>query len=296
MMPSFGAWRAGAQKIPVALWLVTGVCSAQIASALSVPIIHRIGSPAATNLRLITAALCFLAIARPALWRLSPRQWGTATLSGLITAGMSFCFFAAVGRIPVGQAVAIEFLGPLAIALCGSRRLLDILWAGLAACGVWLLTAQDYGGTDLLGVLFAAGAGLFWGGYILMTRRVGRVFSGLQGLALSMGTAALAGLPIGILPHWQALTPLAVLAMALISLLSPILTFGLEMASLRRMEPRHFGILMSLEPVAAAVMGFIILGQRLSPMQLAGMLSVTLASFGTVATRPKEAGVDAGQP
>ncbi|GAB0113627.1 EamA family transporter [Acidisoma sp. C75] len=292
MNSSLAGLRQLAGKIPVTLWLVTAVSSAQLASALSVPVIHLIGSAAATNLRLIAGALCFLAIARPRLWRLSGRQLGAAAALGLITAAMSFCFFAAVGRIPVGQAVSIEFLGPLAVALSGSRRLRDLLWAALAALGVWLLTRQDYGGGDLLGLLFAAGSGVFWGGYILMTRRVGKVFSGLQGLALSMSTAALAGLPIGLVPHWQAVTPLAVLAMAGISLLSPILTFGLEMASLRRMEPRHFGILMSLEPVAAAIMGFLILGQRLSLLQLAGMLSVTLASFGTVATRPKEAGAD----
>lgn len=292
MLPGFRGWRDRAGAIPVPVWLITAVSSAQLASALSVPVIHAIGSPAATNLRLLTGALCFLAIARPRIWRLSVRQLAAAAGLGLITAAMSFCFFASVGRIPVGQAVSIEFLGPLALALAGSRRLLDLLWAVLAALGVWLLTVQDDGGADLAGILFAAGSGVFWAAYIVMTRWVGRVFSGLQGLALSMSTAALVGVPIGVLPHWQAISPRAVLTMALISLLSPILTFGLEMASLRRMEPRHFGILMSLEPVAAAAMGFIVLGQRLSPLQLVGMLSVTLASFGTVATRPKETRVE----
>lgn len=267
---------------------MTAVSSAQLASSLSVPVIHRIGSPAATAIRLICGALFFLAVARPRIWALGGRQLAAAAALGLITAGMSFFFFAAVGRIPVGQVVSIEFLGPLAIALSGSRRALDLLWAGLAAAGVWLLTAQDGGRADLPGIVFAACSAICWGGYILMTRRVGKVFSGLQGLALSMGVAALAGLPIGILSRGARLDGGSVLLMALISVLSPILTFGLEMASLRRMEPRHFGILMSLEPVMAAVMGFLVLGQRLSLPQLGGMVCVTLASFGTVAVRPKE--------
>jgi inner membrane transporter RhtA len=295
MMSALASGRRLAQKIPVALWLVTAVCSAQLASSLSVPVIHRIGSPTATSLRLIWGALFFLAVARPRLWAIGRRQLGTAVALGLITCGMSFFFFGAVGRIPLGMAVSIEFLGPLAVALSGSRRLLDLLWAVLAALGVWLLTAQAGGRADLLGLLFAGGSAACWGGYILMTRRVGKVFSGLQGLALSMAVAALVGLPIGIVPHWQALGLGAVLIMGVISLLSPILTFGLEMASLRRMEPRHFGILMSLEPVMAAVMGFLVLGQRLSTAQLAGMACVTLASFGTVAARPKETPAENGE-
>lgn len=289
MKSKLAGWLSLAEKIPVVLWLVTAICSAQLASSLSVAVIHRIGSPAATSLRLIWAALFFLAVTRPRVWAISPKRLGAAFILGLITCGMSFFFFAAVGRIPLGMTVSIEFLGPLVVALAGSRRLIDPLWALLAACGVWLLTKQDHGSADTLGLLLAGASAVCWGGYILMTRRVGKVFSGMQGLALSMGVAAVAGLPIGIIPHWQALSLGTIGAMALISLLAPILTFGLEMASLRRMEARQFGILMSLEPVMAVVMGFIVLGQRLSVVQLAGMACVTLASFGTVAARPKEA-------
>jgi len=289
MMPLLAGPRRLAQKIPVALWLVTAVCSAQLASSLSVPVIHRIGSPAATSLRLIFGAVFFLSVARPKLWAMGRARLGAAFALGLITCGMSFFFFAAVARIPIGMTVSIEFLGPLAVALAGSRRLLDLVWVIMAGLGVWLLTMQDHGSADTVGLIFAGASAACWGGYILMTRRVGKVFSGLQGLALSMGVAAFAGLPIGVVPHWQALSVTAVVVMGLISLLSPILTFGLEMASLRRMEPRHFGILMSLEPVMAAVMGFLVVGQRLSVAQLAGMACVTLASIGTVAGRAKEA-------
>jgi inner membrane transporter RhtA len=289
MMSALAGPRRLAEKIPVALWLVTAICSATLASSLSVTVIHQIGSPATTALRLLWAALFFLTVARPKVWRMERHQLLGALALGIITAGMSFFFFAAAGRIPLGMTVAIEFLGPLAVALAGSRRLRDLLWVVLAAGGVWLLTSQDHASADTIGIALAGASAVCWGGYILMTRRVGKVLPGLQGLALSMAVAAMIGLPIGIAPHWQALSIGTILFMLLISLLAPILTFSLEMASLRRMEPRHFGILMSLEPVMAAVMGFLVLGQRLSAAQLAGMACVTLASIGTVAGRAKEA-------
>ncbi len=290
MMSYLAGLRRLAEKIPVMIWLVTAVCSAQLASSLSVPVIHRITSPAATSLRLIWGACFFLAVARPRLWTMGRARLATAAVLGLVTCGMTFFFFGAIGRIPVGLAVSIEFLGPLAVALSGARRPVDLVWAALAAGGVWLLTAGHHGAADTLGIALALASAACWGGYIVMTRRVGKVFSGLQGLALSMGVAALIGLPIGTLPHWQGLGLGSVIAMGLISVLSPIVTFGLEMASLRRMEPRHFGILMSLEPLAGAVMGFLILGQRLSIMQLGGMACVMLASVGTVVARPKQTG------
>lgn len=289
MMPVLAGPHRLAQKIPVALWLVTAICAATLASSLSVTVIHHIGSTATTALRLLWAALFFLAVARPKLWRMERHQLLGALTLGIITAGMSFFFFAAAGRIPLGMTVAIEFLGPLAVALAGSRRLRDLLWVALAGAGVWLLTSQDHASADTIGIALAGASAVCWGGYILMTRRVGKALPGLQGLALSMAVAAMIGLPIGIAPHWQALSLGTVLFMALISILAPILTFSLEMASLRRMEPRHFGILMSLEPVMAAVMGFLVLGQRLSVLQLAGMACVTFASIGTVAGRAKEA-------
>lgn len=288
MKRAIAGWQTAAGKIPVPLWLIAAVISAQFASSVSVPLIHRFGSTTATSLRLIWAALVLLLMARPRLWGFGARQLRGAVLLGVIIAGMSFCFFAAVGRIPIGTVVSIEFLGPLAVTLAGSRRLLDLAWAFLAALGVWLLTRHEAGTVDVLGYSFAGGSAVCWGGYILLTRRVGRAFSGVQGLALSLSVAALVGVPIGVVPHWHALDWTPVVLMALIAMLSPVLTYSLEMASLRRMEPRHFGILMSLEPVVAAVMGFLVLGQRLSLPQLTGMACVTLASFGTVAASPKK--------
>lgn len=288
MQRAMTGWQTAAGRLPVTLWLLAAVLLAQFAAALSVPLIHQCGSTTITALRMAWAAGFLLLVARPRLLPLDVRRLLAAGILGLTTAAMAFFFFAAVGRIPVGTAVSIEFLGPLTLALAGSRRPRDVVWALLAALGVWLLTRGGGGAIDLTGCAFAAASAVCWACYILLTRRVGRVFTGLQGLTLSISVAALVGLPLGILPHWQAIGWTPVLLMALIALLSPVATYSLEMASLRRMEPRRFGILMSLEPAAAAIMGFLVLGQRLSLSQLLGMACVTLASLGTVAAQPKK--------
>jgi inner membrane transporter RhtA len=280
-------WQTAAGQIPVALWLLTAVLLAQFAAAISVPLIHRCGSMSITALRMVWAAAFLLIVARPRFQALDSQRLIAAGILGLTTGAMAFFFFAAVGRIPVGTVVSIEFIGPLTLALAGSRRARDVIWALLAALGVWLLTRGAGGAVDLLGYGFAAASAVCWSGYILLTRRVGRVFTGVQGLTLSLSVAALVGLPIGILPNWHSIGLVPVLLMALIALLSPVATYSLEMACLRRMEPRRFGIMMSLEPAAAAVMGFLVLGQRLSLPQLLGMACVSLASLGTVAARPK---------
>jgi inner membrane transporter RhtA len=288
MKRAIAGWQTAAGRIPVTLWLIAAVLLAQFSAAVSVPLIHQFGSLTINALRMLWAAVFLLIVARPPLLGLGSRRLMAAIVLGLTTAGMGFFFFAAVGRIPVGTVVSIEFLGPLALALAGSRRLRDLVWTMLAGLGVWLLTRGEAGAVDLPGYGFAAASAVCWAGYIVLTGRVGRVFTGVQGLTLSLSVAALAGLPIGILPHWRMIGWAPVALMAVIALLSPVLTYSLEMACLRRMEPRRFGILMSLEPAAAAVMGFLVLGQRLSLPQLTGMACVILASLGTVAARPKK--------
>jgi inner membrane transporter RhtA len=288
MKRAMTGWQAAAGRIPVTLWLLTAVFLAQFAAAISVPLIHQCGSMTITALRMLWAAGFLLVVARPRFLALDRRRLMAGGVLGLTTAAMAFFFFAAVSRIPIGAVVSIEFIGPLTLALAGSRRPLDVVWAAMAALGVWLLTRGAGGAVDSLGYGFAAASAVCWAGYIVLTNRVGRVFTGVQGLTLSLSVAALVCLPIGILPHVRRLTLVPVLLMALIALLSPVTVYSLEMACLRRMEPRRFGILMSLEPLAAAVMGFLVLGQRLSLPPLLGMACVTLASLGTVAAKPKK--------
>ena len=288
MQRAITGWRTAAGRLPVTLWLLAAVLLAQSAAVLAVPLIHQWGSMSVTALRTAWAAVFLLIVARPRILPLDARRLLAGVVLGLTTAAMSFAFFAAVGRIPVGTAVSIEFLGPLSLALAGSRRPADAVWAVLAALGVWLLTRGDGGAVDLLGYGFAAASGVCWASYILLTRRVGRVFTGMQGLTFSITVAALVGLPIGILPHWRAIGWEPILLMGVIAMLAPVMSYSLEMASLRRMEPRRFGLLMCLEPAAGVVMGFLVLGQRLSLSQLLGMACVTLASLGTVAVGPKK--------
>jgi inner membrane transporter RhtA len=282
-------WQAAAGRIPVSLWLIGDVVGAQLAATVMVPLIHRFGSMPTTSLRMIWAAFFLLLVARPRFVGLGGRRLAAAVILGVTTASMTFCFYAAVGRIPIGMVVSIEFLGPLTLAIAGSRRLIDLVWAVLAGFGVWLLTRQAEGtAVDLLGCGLALASAVCWASYILLTRRVGRVFSGVQGLTLSFSVAALVSLPVGLVPFWRGIGWLPVLFIGLTAVLSPVLTYSLEMACLRRMEPRHFGIMMSLQPGVAAMMGFLVLGQWLSLAQMTGTGCVILASLGTVAARPKK--------
>lgn len=269
-------------RIPVPLWPLTAMISVQLGGALTVPLMAQVGAATTTSLRLVWAALFLLAVARPRLGSGSgPRLLGGACL-GLVTGAMTLCYFEAAARIPLGMVTSIEFLGPLAVAIGGSRNARDLLWAALAAAGVALLT-RGGGGSSLSGYAFAVGAAVCWGSYIVLTRRVGETFSGLQGLTVSLCVAALVMAPPVLAVHWRSIGPGLVIAMAGVAILSPFLPYALEMATLRRMEPRPFGILMSLEPATSAAMGFLVLGQRLGPLPLAGIACVMLASIGAVA-------------
>jgi inner membrane transporter RhtA len=262
--------------------------SVQLGAALTVPMIERVGAATTTSLRLAWAALFLLAVAPPRLGSGSgPRLLAGACL-GLVTGSMTLCYFEAAARIPLGMVTSIEFLGPLAVAIGGSRNGRDLVWAALAAGGVILLTRGGTGGaTSLAGYAFAGGAAICWGSYILLTRRVGETFTGLQGLTVSLSVAALVMAPPVLATHWRSVDPGLLVAMAGVAILSPFLPYALEMATLRRMRPRPFGILMSLEPATSAAMGFIVLGQRLGPLPLAGMACVMLASVGAVAGTKK---------
>jgi inner membrane transporter RhtA len=268
---------------------MASMISVQLGSALTVPMIERFGAATTTSLRLVWAALFLLAVAPPRLGGGSgPRLLGGACL-GLVTAGMTMCYFEAVARIPLGMVTSIEFLGPLAVAIGGSRNRRDLLWAALAAGGVALLTRGGGGAYGFSGYAFAGGAAICWGSYILLTRRVGATFTGLQGLTVSLSVAALAVAPPVLAAHWRSIDLGLLIAIAGVAILNPFLPYALEMATLRRMRPRPFGILMSLEPATSAAMGFIVLGQRLGPLPLAGIACVMLASVGAVAGK-SEAG------
>jgi inner membrane transporter RhtA len=257
----------------------------QLGAGLSHPMLLTDGPLAVTWLRLCWAAALLLAIARPgAALRevVAGRAW-SAVLLGSATGLMTLCYFEALARIPQGMANTIEFLGPLGVAVAGSRKRVDFLWAALAAMGVVLLLRP--GGNwvpDAAGVAFAVAAAFCWGAYIVLTKRVGVRFAGMDGLALSLTIAALLTAPLGLRRVWGHVTPLDLLAAGGLAILIPVLPYMLELAALRQMDTRRFGILMSAEPAIATAIGAVLLSQLPGPLQAAGFMCVIAASIGTL--------------
>jgi inner membrane transporter RhtA len=230
-------------------------------------------------MRLVFAAAVLVVVWRPSL-RIARRDWPVIVGYGVVLASMNMLFYLALERIPLGIAVTVEFLGPLAVAIIGSRRWLDALWALLAAGGVVLL-AQTGGGMDLLGLLFALGAGACWGGYILLSAALGSRSSDGTGLALAMVCAGLVVAPIGVVDSGSALLSPTVLIVGLgVALMSSVIPYSLELEALRKIPPRVFGVLMSMEPAVAAVAGLLVLGEALRPLQWVAICCVVAASAG----------------
>ena len=215
-------------------------------------------------------------------------------LFGLILALMNFSFYSALARIPLGIAVTVEFIGPLSVAVVGSRRALDVLWAVLAVGGILLFAPLGVLGAvplDPLGLLLALVAGACWAIYILLTARVGRAFPGGTGLSLAMTVGAVALLPIGIASAGHALLdPRLLLLGAVVALLSSVVPYSLEMAALRRISPSAFGVLMSLEPAIAALVGWLVLREALELRAIIALVLVTTAAIGATRT-DKRAGL-----
>jgi inner membrane transporter RhtA len=232
-------------------------------------------------LRLGLASILLVALWRPSLRGRGRDELGLAVLFGLVLAAMNLSFYEAISRIPLGVAVTLEFVGPLAVAVFGSRRPLDVAWVALAASGIVALTEGGTGGLDGLGVMFALLAGCFWGTYILVNARVGQAFQGASGLTIAMCVAALAVLPFGVAQAGShLLEPRSLLLGAAVGLLSSAIPYSFELEALRRIAAPVFGVLMSLEPAVAAMAGFLVLRQNLSARALLGIALVVVASVG----------------
>ncbi|MDA0137070.1 EamA family transporter [Solirubrobacter sp. CPCC 204708] len=251
----------------------------QVGSALAKQLFDEVGSFGTVALRLCFAAAVLLALWRPSL-RIERRAWTVVLTYGLVLGLMNLCFYLSLDRLPLGIAVTIEFLGPLAVALAGSRRWLDGVWVLLAGGGVVLLM-EGRGALDTVGVLLALAAGAFWGLYIVVGAALGRHTTEGNGLALGMVVAAAVAVPVGVADSGTALLEPWVLAAGLgVALLSSVIPYTLDLEALRRMPPRVFGILMSLEPAAAALIGLALLGETLSWSQWVAVLCVVAASAG----------------
>jgi len=270
---------------PLAL-VLGGVTSIQFGAALARTLFDDLGAAGTSTLRLGLAALVLLVVVRPRLRAHAGADLRLALLFGLVLGFMNFTFYEALDRIPLGIAVTAEFVGPLGVAVFGSRRRLDLLWALLAAIGIVLLAGPG-GDAETLGVAFALVAGALWAAYILINKRAGARFAGAEGLAIAMVPAALVPLGPGIAQAGADLLQPDLLALGLIvAVLSSVVPYTLEVEALRRLPSSVFGVLMSLEPAVAAAAGLIVLGQDLSARQLVAMGLVIAASAGAMRFAP----------
>ncbi|WP_309081327.1 EamA family transporter [Zhihengliuella sp.] len=273
---------ARADRLPVPPWAmaVAAMMLIQLSSALSVGLIEQVGAMGTAWLRLTMGALMFLLIARAPLR--SVRRRDVPGLLGLGAASclMSVAFLSAIDRIPLGTAVAIEFLGPLTVAAVRSRSPRMLAWPVLALAGVVLLTEPWQGEVDPIGVGFALLAGLGWGVYILLTQQVGDRFSGISSLSLTIPIAAVMAAFVGVPEAGGSLDLWVLLTAAGLALLAPVLPFGLEMLALRRMTHTAFGTLMALEPAFGVLLGLLVLHQVPSALQVAGIVLVVAAGAG----------------
>jgi inner membrane transporter RhtA len=278
--------------VPAPGLVLVGIASVQVGAALATKLFAHLGPAGTVLVRVLFAALVLWAIWRPRPRAHDPAQLRLAALFGLALAFMNLSFYEALDRIPLGVAVTLEFLGPLGVALAGSRSRLDFLWALLAAAGVALL--GGVGAADATGVLLALAAGGFWAAYILLNARVGRAFAGGDGLAIAMAIATLPLIPFGVAAAGSQLLHPALLAAGFgVALLSSVVPYSLELEALRRMRPQPFGVLMSIEPAMAALAGFVVIGQGLSALDVAGIALVVAASAGATLGSRGPATVDA---
>ena len=278
--------------VPAPALVLLGIASVQLGAGFAKKLFEELPPSAVVTLRLTTSTVVLVLISRP-LWRAGARRWRRGDLMvagafGVTLATMNFSIYESFSRIPLGIAVTIEFLGPLGVAVAFSRRWLDLLWVGLAAAGVGLLVLDDSGAVTAAGVTFALLAAAAWAGYILLSAETGRRFPGSSGLALASLTATLLVLPAGIATGGaDLLRPEILLIGAVIGLLSSVVPYTFELEALRRMPARVFGILMSLEPAVAALVGLVVLGEKLDAREWTAIGCVVVACLG--ATRSQEA-------
>jgi inner membrane transporter RhtA len=281
---------------PVGLVLAGGI-SVQFGGALAVTLMPRVGALGVVTLRLVVAAIVLLLVCRPKLRGHSRADWGTVVVFGITMAGMNGLFYQSVARIPLGTAVTLEVLGPLALSVVTSRRAVNLVWAGLALGGVFLLGGGGFSGLDPVGVAFAVSAGAMWAAYIIFSARTGRRFPQADGLALAMVVAAVLFLPLGIVESGtKLLVPATIGLGAAVAVLSSVLPYTLELLALRRLPAATFAIMMSLEPAVAATAGFLVLDQALSVTEALAIALVIAASMGAVRTqvgRGRGKGLDA---
>ena len=279
----------GSALFPVGLLLIA-MASIQSGASLAKSMFPIVGAQGTTTLRLVFASIIMLLLLRPWRAKLTARSLRTVIVYGMALGGMNFLFYMSLRTVPLGIAVALEFTGPLAVAIYASRRAVDFLWIALAIIGLLLLipVGEASQGIDLTGAAYALGAGICWALYILFGQKAG-ADNGVQTAALGVMIAALFVAPIGIVHAGSALLTPALIPIAIgVAILSTALPYTLEMVALTRLPARTFGTLMSMEPAIAALSGLLFLSERLTLSQWLAISAIILASAGAAATiKPK---------
>jgi len=279
--PTSGTAAAGGSRF--AALVVAGLVCQEVGASIAVLLFPQVGALGMVFLRVLFSAVILLPIARPRLRGIRGGAWMTVAGFGLVLALMNGLFYLSLDRIPLGAAVTIEVLGPLVLSVVAARRAIAWLWAGLAAIGVALLGEGSFGHLDVVGVLLAAGAGVSWAFYILLSRQTGRRFPRFEGLALAMTIGAIASAPFGIVSAGAVLLrPEVLLLGAAVALLSSTIPYGLELLALRHLHPSTFAILMALAPATASLAGLALLGQSFTWLGAAAVTLVIAASIGAV--------------
>ncbi|GAB3298211.1 EamA family transporter [Pseudoclavibacter terrae] len=278
--------------MPAVAMILASCISLQFGAALAMQLFPELGSWGVTTLRLLLAAGVLLLVARPRILSWSRRQWMHVLLFGVAIAGMNGFFFASLALIPLGPAVAIEFIGPLTLAAVLSRKPQHLAWVGLALVGMALLGVESFDSgepLDPLGVLFTLIAGGFWAGYILIGARVGAWVPGTGGLAVAFAVAGVLTMPLGFGGVAAAVAAPWLLLLALgTAMLSSVVPYSLEFAALRRVPKHVFGVLLSLEPVMAALSGWLLLGQDVGLLAIIAIFLVVAASAGSTLSSVQE--------
>ncbi|ENN6572201.1 threonine/homoserine exporter RhtA [Raoultella ornithinolytica] len=285
------------RKIPAwlpILVILIAMVSIQSGASLAKSLFPLVGAPGVTALRLALGTLILVIVFKPWRLRFTAEQRLPLLLYGLALGAMNYLFYLSIQRIPLGIAVALEFTGPLAVALFGSRRPLDFVWVILAVLGLWFLLplGQDVAQVDLTGTLLALGAGACWAVYILTGQRAGEEH-GPATVAMGSLIAAVVFVPLGMLQASDTLFQWSLLPLGLaIAVLSTALPYSLEMIALTRMPTRTFGTLMSMEPALAALSGMIFLGETLTSTQTLALGAIILASMGSTLTMRRESKIE----
>jgi inner membrane transporter RhtA len=278
---------AGRPRTTAITLVIGGIVSVQSGAAIATKLFNDVGPVGAVALRLFLSAVILAAMWRPSVRLLRGAHRRDLILFGLALAAMNTSFYLALDRIPLGIAVTLEFVGPLGVAIAGSRQPVDFVWAGLAAVGIALLSPGVGGNLDALGACLALFAGACWAAYIYLAARVGAAFADGAGLALAMVIAGVLLIPFGVAVGGSDLLDLRVLALGVaVAILSSVIPYSFELEALRRLPTAVFGVLMSLEPAVAAIIGFVALSQDLGVNETLAIGCVVVASAGALRGSP----------